>query len=693
MGKVIAARDWSASALGPIESWPQSLRTTVSLCLASNSPMSLTWGSKCTQIYNDAFRHICGKKHPHSLGQDFRECWASVWHLIGPAFESAQMGQTCYIENQRMFLDRNGYKEEAFFTFSFSPIRQKGVVQGLFHPFTETTKGSLSDRRAEALRDLSFSMQGCDSVKAVCDAVVEVLGWCKADVPFALIYLSDDEGKTLRLAGSAGVEPDKLPGASLIRLDEPSAPGNTVGKGFAGAMAANEPLVMERLSGCFAACSRGPYREPPSKAIVLPISRTGLIVAGISSRLPLDLAYRNFYYLMASQVAMAIARALAHEEQERYFEAVKRQMSLFDSALSKTERGLQLVLETAPCPMVMIGADARMALANARAERLFGYDRGALLGEPLAMLVAARYHAELAAFTRLSAETSGTGPAPPTGGNREMFAVCRDGSEVAVEIEINPIVVAGGPCWLASIIDVTARERARQAREDLVARLEIARAEKTVLLQEVHHRVRNNMAVISGLLGAQAAAVEEGGAKLSLTQSQQRIHSMALIHDHLYDSENLDRVNFGQYAERLAHELSSAYATNSGPISLRIEAEEIDLPLDCAVPCGLILNELVTNALKHAFPGRRAGEIGIHFARLQAGGLLLSCWDDGIGIPEGIDWQNPSSLGLQIVRILTKQIGGKLSLVRTGGKTAIEIRFPGAPRSESAIRHRTLREA
>jgi len=159
-----------------------------------------------------------------------------------------------------------------------------------------------------------------------------------------------------------------------------------VGKGFAGAMAANEPLVMERLSGCFAACSRGPYREPPSKAIVLPISRTGLIVAGISSRLPLDLAYRNFYYLMASQVAMAIARALAHEEQERYFEAVKRQMSLFDSALSKTERGLQLVLETAPCPMVMIGADARMALANARAERLFGYDRGALLGEPLARL-------------------------------------------------------------------------------------------------------------------------------------------------------------------------------------------------------------------------------------------------------------------------------------------------------------------
>jgi hypothetical protein len=140
MGKVVRALDWSRTPLGPIESWPQSLRTTVGLCLASNFPISLAWGPRHAQIYNDGYWPICGGKHPHSMGQDFSECWASAWPVIGPAFERALAGETSYLENQRMFLDRNGYLEETFFTFSFSPIRDEtGRVGGLFHPVTETT--------------------------------------------------------------------------------------------------------------------------------------------------------------------------------------------------------------------------------------------------------------------------------------------------------------------------------------------------------------------------------------------------------------------------------------------------------------------------------------------------------------------------------------------------------------------------
>ena len=108
MGKLVRSMDWTKTPLGAIESWPQSLRTTVSLCLASNFPISLAWGPKHVQIYNDGYWPICGGKHPDSMGQDFSECWAAPWPVIGEAFERALAGETSYLENQRMFLDRNG---------------------------------------------------------------------------------------------------------------------------------------------------------------------------------------------------------------------------------------------------------------------------------------------------------------------------------------------------------------------------------------------------------------------------------------------------------------------------------------------------------------------------------------------------------------------------------------------------------
>src|SRR3954471_10463459 len=176
MGKLIRSMDWSKTPLGPIGSWPQSLRTTVSLCVASNFPISLAWGPDHVQIYNDGYWPICGGKHPHSMGQDFSECWASAWPVIGKAFERALGGETSYLENQRMFLDRNGYLEETFFTFSFSPIRdESGGVGGLFHPVTEVTSKLLSERRTRALRDLADRTGKARTVEEVFSMATQVL--------------------------------------------------------------------------------------------------------------------------------------------------------------------------------------------------------------------------------------------------------------------------------------------------------------------------------------------------------------------------------------------------------------------------------------------------------------------------------------------------------------------------------------
>ena len=186
MGNSIRSMDWSKTQLGPLESWPQSLRTTVSLCLASNFPIALASGPKHVQIYNDGYWPICGEKHPGAMGQDFTECWAAPWPVIGEAFTRALGGETSFLENQRMFLDRNGYLEETFFTFSFSPIRDDAGVAGLFHPVTETTSRMLSERRTRTIRDVAGRVFDCDTsgrIRRGGDALVAQCGYAGRSAP------------------------------------------------------------------------------------------------------------------------------------------------------------------------------------------------------------------------------------------------------------------------------------------------------------------------------------------------------------------------------------------------------------------------------------------------------------------------------------------------------------------------------
>src|SRR5882724_8700999 len=206
MGKLVRSMDWSKTPLGPIESWPQSLRTTVSLCLASNFPISLACGPQHVQIYNDGYWPICGAKHPRSMGQDFSECWASAWPAIGELFDRALAGETGFLENQRMFLDRNAYLEETFFTFSFSPVRDEtGGVGGLFHPVTETTSKMLSERRTRTLRDLASRTSKAQSTEEAFALAAQAFASCELDMPFALFYVVDADGKNAHLLESIGL--------------------------------------------------------------------------------------------------------------------------------------------------------------------------------------------------------------------------------------------------------------------------------------------------------------------------------------------------------------------------------------------------------------------------------------------------------------------------------------------------------
>jgi len=222
--------------------------------------------------------------------------------------------------------------------------------------------------------------------------------------------------------------------------------------------------------------------------------------------------------------------------------------------------------------------------------------------------------------------------------------------------------------------DTTARKRGEDRLRDTLRKLQSALAEKTVLLKEVHHRVKNNLAVISSLLSMKAEATDVPDARQALEESQQRIRSIALIHEHLYGTDHLDRIEFAEYARQLAAELTVAFGAAGRGIAVRVDAEPIDLPVDQAVPCVLILNELVTNAFKHAFPGQRRGEIEISF-RESAGWLQLGIRDNGAGCPSPGSFATGKSLGLGIVDILVKQLDGVLDQV-AGSGTHFVLRFP-----------------
>ena len=202
-------------------------------------------------------------------------------------------------------------------------------------------------------------------------------------------------------------------------------------------------------------------------------------------------------------------------------------------------------------------------------------------------------------------------------------------------------------------------------------------AEKDVLLQEVHHRVKNNMQVIVSLLRLQAEAFPDERLTQVLRETQNRIESMALIHEQLYQAQDLRVVDLAQHAALLAGNLMQSYGFAESRVTLRMEIEPLPLAVDSAIPAGLILNELISNALKHAFPRERSGAIWIRGSRLDAR-VTLEVRDDGIGLEGPLDLQRPKSLGLRIVKILTRQLKGDFEAVREAGSAGavFRITFP-----------------
>ena len=211
-------------------------------------------------------------------------------------------------------------------------------------------------------------------------------------------------------------------------------------------------------------------------------------------------------------------------------------------------------------------------------------------------------------------------------------------------------------------------------RKKVEEQMEKSLEEKEILLKEIHHRVKNNLQIISSLLNLQSRTIKDGQTLEKFKETQNRIKLMAIFHEKLYQSKNLAEIEFGEYVQSISTSLLRSYGSDSN-ITLHTEVDDVSLlGVDTAIPCGLIINELVTNSLKYAFPIGRKGEIRIDFHKRENDKFMLTISDNGVGIPKDLDFRNTKSFGLQLVTTLVEQLQGTINLDRSNG-TNFKVRF------------------
>ncbi|GAB1541221.1 hypothetical protein NUACC21_38910 [Scytonema sp. NUACC21] len=318
MGVRMRAYDWEQTSIGSVETWSQSLKSTVRILLGSRYPMILLWGQELAQIYNDAYTSLIGDKHPGALGRSIRETQSESWDTIGPMIaEVMTTGVPNWVEDQMMVVNRAGYNEEAHFSLSYSAVEDdEGVIRGMLCVCSEVTQQVLGERRLRLQRDLAARTGEMRSVNTTCQDIVAAITEYPFDVPFALIYLQEAEGKTLRLYGSVGMGGNDSIAPKTALYNESTDLWSLT------TVMAGHTVLVEGVDR-YIALVGGPWGEIVREALALPIPSSnvtaplGVLIVGISPSRALDESYQSFYALLAGQVSVSIRNAQAYEEERR----------------------------------------------------------------------------------------------------------------------------------------------------------------------------------------------------------------------------------------------------------------------------------------------------------------------------------------------------------------------------------------
>jgi PAS domain S-box-containing protein len=339
-----------------------------------------------------------------------------------------------------------------------------------------------------------------------------------------------------------------------------------------------------------------------------------------------------------------------------------------EHALRVREAHLRAIFEAAILVAYIItsveGKDTTILDFSPGAEHTFGYRKDEVVGKPVGLIHLPEDLPRIAAYQekmqKKGVEFSG-----------ELEMVRKSGERFPALYSMYPLPAPDGIVTRAVCVAIDITKR-KHAEEQIRASLE----EKERLLQEIHHRVKNNMQVISAFLALQARKIRDPAVQQMFTDSENRIRTMALIHENLYQSRSFGRVRMQEYLGRLTDFLLRSYADMASRVKIILEASDVTMDIDTAIPCGLVVNELVSNALKYAFPGGREGTLRISLSHSAGGGHEMVFSDNGVGLPPHVDFEGTDTLGLSLVHgLVTTQLGGTITVLRDGG-TTYRIRIP-----------------
>jgi PAS domain S-box-containing protein len=325
LGELVRQFDWSTTPLGKSERWPQSLKTIVRVLLTSRFGMWMGWGPELTFFYNDAYRRMTlGEKHPWALGKPSNQVWSEIWGDIGPRIQKVlESGEATWDEGLLLFLERSGYREETYHTFSYSPLSgDDGKVSGHLCVVTEETDRIIGERRLITLRSLASELSTTTTDDDVCAAIARSLSENKKDLPFTLTYLFSKDEDSAYLACTSGILAGHSAAPTTIQLDADQP--WPIGK----LLVQKSPLTIENLAERFDSIPTGYWDRPPFRAVLVPITSqgqdvlAGVLVVALNPYRQMDASYSGFIDLVAGQIAASIANARAYDEERKRAEAL-----------------------------------------------------------------------------------------------------------------------------------------------------------------------------------------------------------------------------------------------------------------------------------------------------------------------------------------------------------------------------------